>query len=397
MRIVLISPYFSEGMGYLENCLPKALVTLGHEVHVVTSTGQVYFNQPKYNQIYEKFLGECIVDPGIKEINGFVLQRLTFRLISGKVFLTGLYSKLKEIKPDVVQTFDPFSFLNIQVILYKFFMKYKVFTANHIMESVFPLAHIGKNRKVWKRVHFYFTRTLPGKVFNRFIEKSFPITIDAKEIAARYYSVPYHKMRIIPLGVDTQLFQPAESRQMQKKRLEMRMEAGIMENEILCIYSGRFSEGKNPLCLAHAIHKLRSMKEPYKGLFIGNGLQAEQIEKLEGCIVRDFVLFNDLADFYRMADIGVWPREESTSMLDAAASGLPLVISNTVQAIERIENNGLTYIENDVDDMVKVLLQLKDEKARKQFAINGVEKMKNNYSWIRMAEVRIEEYNKALN
>ena len=396
MRIVLINPCFSEGMGYLENCLPEAFATLGHEVHVVTSTGQVYFNQPHYKETYEEFLGKNIVDPGVKEINGFILHRLTFRLIIGKVFLTGLYARLKEIKPDIVQTLDPFSFMNIQVILYKIFIKYKIFTANHIMKSVFPLAHIGKNQKIWKRISFYMTRTLPGKLFNRFIEKSFPITIDAMEISARYYSVPYHKMKIIPLGVDTQLFKPILSQQMQKKRLEMREKLGIQENEILCIYTGRFSEGKNPLCLAQAIHQLQNMKENYKGLFIGNGMQSKHIEELKGCIIKDFVFFRELADFYRMADIGVWPREESTSILDAAACGLPLIISNTVQSVESIENNGLTYRENDVDDLVDVLLQMKDEKIRKQFSVNGVEKMKRNFSWVRMAEIRIEEYKKSL-
>jgi len=138
------------------------------------------------------------------------------------------------------------------------------------------------------------------------------------------------------------------------------------------------------------------MKENYRGLFIGNGMQAKQIKRLDGCIIKEFVLFNELADFYRMADIGVWPREESTSMLDAAASGLPLIISNTVQAVERIKNNGLTYIENDVDDLVNVLLQMKEDQIRKQFSIHGVKKMKSSFSWIKMAEVRLEEYNRAL-
>jgi len=32
MRIAFVSSYFSEGMGYTENMLPKALALLGHEV-----------------------------------------------------------------------------------------------------------------------------------------------------------------------------------------------------------------------------------------------------------------------------------------------------------------------------------------------------------------------------
>ena len=61
MKIVILSSWFSERMGYIENCLPKALALLGHEVHVVSSTAQVYFNSPDYKEVYEPFLGKIIV------------------------------------------------------------------------------------------------------------------------------------------------------------------------------------------------------------------------------------------------------------------------------------------------------------------------------------------------
>ncbi len=396
MRIVLINPYFSEGMGYLENCLPKALASLGHEVFMITSTGQVYFNQPFYKTTYEHFLGKPVVDPEIKEIDGYVLRRLSFRLISGKVILRRLSKVLKKIDPDIVQTFDPFSFLNIQVIVLKLFFRYKVFTANHIMQSVFPLALASKGEMTLSRIIFFVTRTIPGKFFNLFIEKSFPITIDALEISAKYYSIPLKKMRIIPLGVDTQLFKPPYSDELKTKRKKKREEFYISEDEILCIYTGRFSKGKNPLCLARAVHKLRKNGEKYKGLFVGYGEQAHEIVKSEGCKVIPFMKFNELADVYLIGDIGVWPREESTSMLDAAASGLPLIISNTVQATERINDIGYTYIENNVDDLCSVLLRLKDPVKRDELGKSGVERMRNEYSWMKMAEKRLMEYNSAL-
>jgi glycosyltransferase involved in cell wall biosynthesis len=63
-----------------------------------------------------------------------------------------------------------------------------------------------------------------------------------------------------------------------------------------------------------------------------------------------FVPVNELADYFRAADIGVWPRE-STSMLDAAACGLPIVVNDT-SSLLGIEGNGLVYELNNVDDMV---------------------------------------------
>jgi glycosyltransferase involved in cell wall biosynthesis len=396
MRIVLINPYFSEGMGYLENCLSKALASLGHDVFVITSTGQVYFNQPFYEKTYGKFLGKPILEPVRKQIDGYELIRLPFRSVFGKVVLIGLKNVLKEIKPDIVQTFDPFSFLNIQAIIFKVSLNYKVFTANHIMKSVFPLAGYNRGERILERTIFFLTRTLPGKFLNNFIEMSFPITIDALDISSKFYSYPLNKLKIIPLGVDTQLFAPPVSDELMARRTRKREDLGIGMGDILCIYTGRFSEGKNPLCLAKAINKLIDEGEKYKGLFIGDGIQAEEIKKLKGCIITDFVLFNDLADLYAIGDIGVWPREESTSMLDAAASGLPLVISNTVQATERIKDIGFTYSENNSDDLAGTLLKLKDPDLRKELGSKGVERMRDQYSWIKMAEIRLNEFSKVL-
>jgi hypothetical protein len=62
MRILLFTEWFSEGMGYSENYLPKALSDLDHKVHIVSSIAQIYFNSANYKTIYEFFLGHGIVD-----------------------------------------------------------------------------------------------------------------------------------------------------------------------------------------------------------------------------------------------------------------------------------------------------------------------------------------------
>lgn len=172
---------------------------------------------------------------------------------------------------------------------------------------------------------------------------------------------------------------------------------GITKDDLLCIYTGRFTESKNPLCLAQAIDKLVESGEKIKAIFLGNGPQLDQIEMMKGCIVHDFVPYLDLPLFYFMADIGVWPREESTSMLDALACGLPLIISDKVQAIERIEGNGLMYKENDYIDLSRMILMLKDNELRKKYSLNGVKKIIDNYSWLKIAQERIDDYNSFIN
>ncbi|HEY9082628.1 MAG TPA: glycosyltransferase family 4 protein, partial [Vicingaceae bacterium] len=124
------------------------------------------------------------------------------------------------------------------------------------------------------------------------------------------------------------------------------------------------------------------------------GPQLEEIAKMKGCIVHKFEPYHTLPKYYGIADIGVWPKQESTSMIDAAACGLPIVISNKVLATERVEGNGLTYVENDSEDLANKLLELKDAALRKQLGEFGVEKIQKNYSWDKIAKERVEDYKK---
>ncbi|OFY92280.1 MAG: hypothetical protein A2309_06500 [Bacteroidetes bacterium RIFOXYB2_FULL_35_7] len=139
---------------------------------------------------------------------------------------------------------------------------------------------------------------------------------------------------------------------------------------------------------------LNNKNESFKGLFFGDGEQIDEIKKIKNCKVFSYVPFFELDKFYRASDIGVWPTQESTSMLDAAACGLPIVISNTVKAKERVDGNGLTYLENNATDLCDALLKLKDKKLREKLGNNGIIKIRDNYSWIKMANLRVDDYMK---
>jgi|GEM_PF-319141 len=426
MKIVIISESFSENMGYADSCLPKYLAMLGHEVHVLTSNTQVYFNEPFYNEVYQHFLGPPITAYGVKQFDRYTIHRLPFEPKNGQMKLLGMFKKLAQIKPDIVQTFAIDEKTTFQAALYKPLLGYKLFTANHVVASVFPAAQI-KSEEVKKDIErtagtntqketikqkpnkfslFYLINGVRNRYYrftthnyfvNYITHTCYPATIDASDIAIRFMGVPPSKIKINILGVDTEVFKPTgDNAAFISERKVLREKHGFSEQDIVCIYTGRFTEGKNPLCLARSINKLVEEGKPYRALFIGLGPQKDAILASKGCQVLPFMNYKELAQYYRAVDIGVWPKQESTSVLDATACGLPVVISDRVLATERKEGNGLTYIENDSEDMKNVLLKLESKQYRNELGKLGIEKINKNQKWADIAKRRVQDYELAL-
>jgi glycosyltransferase involved in cell wall biosynthesis len=106
--------------------------------------------------------------------------------------------------------------------------------------------------------------------------------------------------------------------------------------------------------------------------------------------------FDELGAFYRAADIGVWPTDESTSTLDVAACGIPVIISDKIIYRKHIEGNGVTYKLNDVDDLVEKLLGLRDRQERERLGSFGAQKMASSFNWQSIAERRLADYKIAI-
>jgi glycosyltransferase involved in cell wall biosynthesis len=395
MKIVVISDWFAEQTGYAENCLPKALAALGHEVHLVTSNVQPYYNSSTYRQTYERFLGPPVVDCCIKRIDGYTLHRLPHREWRRRPHPGRLFSKLRQLKPQVVQTFDIHTPSTYIAVFGRIAGGYMLFLEAHDHASVFKSRP--EEELTWKRRMLLWTcRNILGPVVSRFSERCYPISPDAAEIATHHHGIQESKILIESLGVDAEVFRPADSPEEFEGRAQLRKDLGIADGEIVCVYTGRFSADKNPLCLAKAVDRLVSEGHPFRGLFVGNGPQEPAIRALKGNVIHEFVPFKEVARFYHASEIGVWPRQESTSQLDAAACGLPLVLSDTITVRERVEGNGLLYREDNDEDLARKLLDLRDAAVRKRLGALGAVKVREHYSWDVIARRRIHDYEEAL-
>jgi glycosyltransferase involved in cell wall biosynthesis len=108
------------------------------------------------------------------------------------------------------------------------------------------------------------------------------------------------------------------------------------------------------------------------------------------------VKVEELGALYRSADIGAWPAQESLSMLDAAACGLPVVANDTMTAKERLDGNGVRYRLNDQGDLARALLDLRGADKRRAMGQRGAMRMAEQFSWESIARRRIRDYEVAL-
>ena len=397
MRIVFLSDSFAKNMGYLGNILPRYLEELGADVHLITGDLAPYHQIENFAATYGSFSSTTVSPPGtIERVNGFTVHTLAHRHMLGYVRLPGLFGKLKALQPDIVQIQATIGWLPLEAAFFQPVLGYKLFTGNHTTASVFPLAQ--RASRLWEpeRLRSMVTRALPGRIVSQFVEKCYAPTADCARVAREFFGVPERLLDYMPLGVDSEAFRPRVGIEAEQDRNIRRAEIGVDPDEILCIYTGRFSDDKNPLVLARAVEELRAVGLRFRAVFVGNGVQGNTLARCDGCIVNPFVPYQDLPAWFHAADIGVWPTQESTSMLDAAASGLPIVVNDTLVATERIAGNGLTYKLNDSHDLAQVLRTLIPASERMRLGSTGARRMAELFGWRALAQRRLSDYRLAL-
>jgi glycosyltransferase involved in cell wall biosynthesis len=405
MKIVFVSRWYSEKMGYIENCLPRALAELGHEVHVVTSTAQVYFNHPFYEKSYQNYLGDRIQPVGTTYTEGSVtLHRLPFWSAAGHIWLRGLTRKIRDLQPDIVHTFEHTAPDSVRLALIKKFgsVSFKLFTANHAVYSVLDTARNWDKISIFKKLIWNILQRAPGRFVASQIEKCFAVTSDAGEIAMLFLGVPSAKVKVTTLGVDTVQFHPDAD-----VRAATRRDLGFAENDIVVMYTGRLTHQKNPLLVAKAIEKLNenvgllANKTHYCGLFVGDGEQKTAIEVVKNIKILLPQPYRELPKYYQSADIAVWAMEESTSQLDAVGSGLCLILTDKIAAYNCIEDAQPTtkpkivsrkFKHQNFDDLVAQLASLADPSVRHDLQARGVETIESASSWKVIARARVVDY-----
>jgi glycosyltransferase involved in cell wall biosynthesis len=166
---------------------------------------------------------------------------------------------------------------------------------------------------------------------------------------------------------------------------------------ILCV--GRLIERKGQHYLINAFAALKhTTRQPVHLTLVGTGDFESQLRSIAKDLdLRDSITFKGfvpreiMPEVYRDADIFVLPSQSegmSIALLEAMASGLPLVVTNTGGVKELVEDqeNGLIIPWADTDALSQALKDLvEDPGKRKEFHRKNLVKVKS-FSWDTIVE-----------
>ena len=191
---------------------------------------------------------------------------------------------------------------------------------------------------------------------------------------------------IIPFGVNTEAFVPGAT-------------CTPADGTLTIGFVGRMLPGKGLGILAEALTGIAT--EDWKLLVVGDGPERKRFEQalaerrlIDRAEFAGAVPYENMPDYYRRMDMCVmptrttkWIREQFGRVLvEAMASGVP-VVGTTCGAIpEVIENAGLIVPEGDPAAMSEALLRLlRNETLRARLAQAGRERVEQHYSWEQVA------------
>jgi glycosyltransferase involved in cell wall biosynthesis len=209
-------------------------------------------------------------------------------------------------------------------------------------------------------------------------------------------------VHFIPHGVNLDIFKPVDSSNLKKA-------LGIEGSKII-LYVGRIAKGKGVDILVKILADLRREKMDVKLVIVGNDAGYLPIVKSlinnlhlnEHVFLIGFVNKLDLAKYYSMADLVIYPSRQEIFglvLVEAMACGKP-VIGSDIMGPSEIIVNGKTGYTSDFRDLKKLseitLHLLEDNTKLIQMGKNGLNRVKEHYTWEKAAKSHFNLYKKAL-
>lgn len=340
MKILHIDETFHPAFGYHANPLAKFQQKQGNEVYILTPTKEYLY--PVYHEFGD--YGEHLVeqDAAYEQSTGVKIIRIPAkgyfmkRLVYGKV----LFKAVEKIGPDVVFIHCIETLTGMRFALRN--SKYPMMFDSHMLS----MASRNRLAKVYEAA---FRTLITPKIIRR---KYDVIRTQDDDYVNSHLGIPKEQTPFISFGTDTILFCPSE-----EVRKQFREEHGIGQNDFVVIYTGKLTDAKGGKLLAETFRK--KFEIPITLACIGTPPENEygrEVKKLLDESENRIIMFPtqdylDLAKFYQMADLSVFPKQCSMSFYDAQACGTPVLSEDNNVNVDRCSHgNGANFKAGSVDD-----------------------------------------------
>jgi glycosyltransferase involved in cell wall biosynthesis len=181
-----------------------------------------------------------------------------------------------------------------------------------------------------------------------------------------------NKLKILPRGLDTDLFTPAH------RDTNFWERHGSKNGAVRLLYVGRISREKDLDVLAAAFRQLRDEGLPVNLLMVGHGPYSQALaESLPEAIFTGYLEGEELAKAYASSDIFVFPSTTDTFgnvVIEAQACGLPVIVSDLGGPKELVSHglDGLITKSHNVEDFTNAVRALvNDPQLRAKMAKNA--------------------------
>ncbi len=217
------------------------------------------------------------------------------------------------------------------------------------------------------------------------------------------YGADDDHIHFIPHGVNTDIFKPVDGSSLKKK-------LGL-ENSDIILYVGRIAKGKGVDKLIKILNLVIKKNKNIKLVIIGgdagylpivkNLIQQYNLSKFVTIV--GYVSKFNLPEYYSMADLIVYPsRQEIFGLVlcEAMACGKAVIGSDIMGPSEIILNGKTGYTSNfkDLNMLSEMIVDLFDNrKLLTQMGKNGLERVKEFYTWEKAAESHFKLYMAVLN
>ncbi len=362
MRILITTDWYKpvvNGVVTSVDSLAKGLTMAGHEVRVLTLSGNVHSR--KEGNVY--YIGSISA--------GMIYENARLRLIMP----ANLIQDILEWKPDIVHSQCEFSTFGIaREIAY---------------ECGVPLIHTYHTVYEDYTHYFCFSHAMGKKMAKVFSKK---ILSDVNAVIA-----PSEKIKVmlnnygidkdiynIPSGINMEQYETNKS----EIRKKLRDSLGIKPDECILIYVGRLAKEKN---IDELLGFLTKLDPDQRMLLVGDGPYRDELEKKADEIgIRSRLIFTGMVspkqvpDYYAAGDIFISASNSETqglTYMEAMASALPLLCKADECLDDVIESGTNGFLYHSEDEFIRYYEQLKNDVIyRKRMGLMARQSIQDRYS-----------------